>query len=102
MSSARHTILGNFTQRPAFLAEVDDNATSAFLGFLYSLLNTEDQIRTACADIGAKDVASIALDACQHRGLHSMVCRSTNPTSSCMRNASLLSGLGMLAGSPKI
>ena len=53
--------LGNFSERPPFFPEVDDHPTSPFLGFLDRLLDSEYEIRPACADIGSEDVAAIAL-----------------------------------------
>ena len=53
--------LGNFSERPPFFPEVDDHSTSPFLGFLDRLLNSEYEIRPACADIGSENVAAIAL-----------------------------------------
>jgi hypothetical protein len=57
----RRIYLGNFTQRSAFFAEVDDNTGTTILGFLDSLLDTENQIGAACADVGAEYITSIAL-----------------------------------------
>lgn len=58
------TYFGNFTQGPAFFTEVDDDAGAPFLGFFDSLLDAEDQIWAACADIGAEDITSITLKTC--------------------------------------
>jgi hypothetical protein len=57
----QRTYFCNFTKRSAFFAEIDDNAGAALLGFLDRLLDAEDQIGAACADIGAENIASVAL-----------------------------------------
>lgn len=53
--------LGYFAQSPSLLAEVDDHAAAAILGLLDSLLDTENQVRSAGADIRTEDVASVTL-----------------------------------------
>lgn len=55
------THLCDLTKGSAFLAEVDDNTTATILCFLHGFLNTKDEIWSAGADIGAKDIAAIAL-----------------------------------------
>jgi hypothetical protein len=50
-----------FAKSSAFLAEVDHNTAAAILCFFYRLLDAEDEIRPARADVGAEDIASIAL-----------------------------------------
>lgn len=56
------TYLGYFTQSPSLLAEVDDHAAAAILSLLDGLLDTENQVRSAGADIRTEDVASVALE----------------------------------------
>ena len=56
-----HEVLGHFTQRTTFLAEVDDNATAASLRFLDRFLDTKSEVGSACADVGPEHVTSVAL-----------------------------------------
>lgn len=61
------TYLGNFTQSSPFLSEVNDDTTATVLGLFDGLLDTEDEIRPARADIRAEDVAPVALPSCERR-----------------------------------
>jgi len=56
-----HEIFGYLTESTTFFAEVDDNTTATLLGLLDGLFYTKDEIRSASADIRAKDVATVAL-----------------------------------------
>jgi len=56
------THLCDLAKGPAFLAEVDYNAAATVLRFLHGFLDTKDEIWSAGADIGAKDIAAIALE----------------------------------------
>ena len=55
-----YEVLGYFSECSTFFTEVDDYATTALLGFLYGFFDAKDEVRSASADIGAKDVAAIA------------------------------------------
>ena len=55
-----YEVLGNFTKRTTFFAEVDDDTTATLLGFLDCLFNTKGEVWSACADVGSKDVTAIA------------------------------------------
>ena len=55
------TYFGDFTKGASLFSEVDDDAAASLLRFLDSLLNAVDKVRSACADIGAEDIASVAL-----------------------------------------
>jgi len=57
------TYLCDFAKGSAFLTEVDDHSAAAILGLLDGLLDAEDEVGPAGADIGAEDVAPIALSA---------------------------------------
>lgn len=57
-----YTNLGHLAQRPTLLSEVDHHTTAAVLSFLDGLLDAEDQVRTACADVRTKNVAAVALE----------------------------------------
>lgn len=57
----KQTHLGHFTKSPTLFPKVNNYSTSAVLGFLDGLLNAEDQIRPARADVGAEDVAAVTL-----------------------------------------
>lgn len=59
--SVVHEILGHLAEGSSFLAEIDDNTAAALLRLLHSLFHTEDEIRATCANIGAKDIAAVAL-----------------------------------------
>lgn len=61
LPSVIHKILGHFAKGSAFLAEVDDDATTTFLGLFDSLLHAEDEVGSACANIGTEDITTIAL-----------------------------------------
>lgn len=56
-----HEVFGHFAQSAPFLAEVDDHAGPALLRLLDGFLDAEDQVRPARADVGAEDVAAVAL-----------------------------------------
>lgn len=53
--------LCNFTQCASFLAEIDNHSAAAVLRLLHGLLNSEQEIRTAGADIGSKDIRAVTL-----------------------------------------
>lgn len=55
------TYLGDLSQGSSFFTEVNDNTTSTILGFFDCLLDAENEIRAACANVGPEDVTSIAL-----------------------------------------
>ena len=57
----RSTYLGDLAQCPALLSKINHNAATAVLGFLYGLLDTEDEVRPTSADVRPEDVAAIAL-----------------------------------------
>lgn len=52
-------VFGHLAQGPAFFAEVDNNTATPFLGFLHSFLHSKDEVRSACAYIGSKDIATV-------------------------------------------
>lgn len=56
-----YEVLGHLTESATFFAEVDDNTTTPLLSLLDGFFYTEDEIRSASADIRAEDVASVAL-----------------------------------------
>ncbi len=95
----KRTYLCDFAKGPAFLPEVDDNTAAAVLGLLDGLLDAEDEIRPARADIRTKDIAPIALPALSAK--ESAAGQPHTLTSSWMRRASFLDGSDMFAGSPK-
>ena len=51
----------HLSKRSAFLAEVDHNPDAAALSALDGLLDAEDEVRAARADVGSEDVRAIAL-----------------------------------------
>lgn len=53
--------LCNFAQCASFLAEIDNHSATAILCLLHGLLNSEQEIRTAGADIGSKDIRAVTL-----------------------------------------
>ena len=55
-----YKVLGHFTKRTAFLAEVDNNTTTALLSFFHGLFDSEGQVRTACANVRPEDITAIA------------------------------------------
>jgi len=52
--------LGDLSQRPSLLPEVDDHSNSTSLSTSRSLLNSIDEVRSAGADVGTEDVGSVA------------------------------------------
>lgn len=61
LTGDQQTYLGHFSQGSAFLSKVDDNTTATVLCLLDGFLDTEDQVRSACADIRSEYVATVAL-----------------------------------------
>mmetsp|Transcript_362 Transcript_362/g.984 ORF Transcript_362/g.984 Transcript_362/m.984 type:complete len:286 (+) Transcript_362:625-1482(+) len=68
-----HQILRHLAQRTAFLAEIHADTRPAFLRSLDALLDCMRQVRPARADIGAKDVAAIALIVHSASKLHRLI-----------------------------
>jgi hypothetical protein len=60
LSGVVDKVFGHLTEGTTFLAEIDDDSTSAVLGFLDGFFDTESEVRTASADIRAEDIATIA------------------------------------------
>ena len=61
MGNLIYSYLCDLTQCPAFLPEVNNNATSSILCLFHGLFDPEYEIRTTSTDIGAEYIASIAL-----------------------------------------
>ena len=59
--STKTTYLGDFSQSTTLLSEVDDDTATAILCLFNSFFDAKDEIRSTGANIGAKDVAAIAL-----------------------------------------
>ena len=93
--------LCDFSQSAAFLAEVNNDATTAILCLLDCLFDAEDEVGSAGANVGPKNIATVAL----YEGVMSVevwrMGRRRKRASSWMRSASLLDGSDILAGSPK-
>jgi hypothetical protein len=62
--------LGDFAERPAFLARIRDQADAAALRALDALLDGMGEVGPAGADVGAEDVGAVALVVHPRRELH--------------------------------
>lgn len=91
---------GDLSQSPSFLTEIDDQPDPTPLSAAYSFLDTKNEIRSTCANVGPADRQVI---------LYSVLTRSgkTHKTSeplhsSCTRTVSSLVGSERYAGFPKM
>lgn len=58
--------LCHFTKSSPFLSEVDNYSASSALRFFYCFFYAEDEVGSASANIGPKDITSVALNNNQH------------------------------------
>ena len=73
--SFQNTYLCDFAQGTTFLTEIDHYAAAAVLSLLYGLLDTEDEVRSASANIGTENITAVTLQRqrrwlCQRRKSH--------------------------------
>ena len=58
---SENAYLCDLAQGTTFFAEIDYHAATALLSLFYSLLDTEDQVRSASANIGTENIADVTL-----------------------------------------
>ena len=59
LSGIVHEVFDDLAQGTTFLAEIDGKTTAAVLCFSNGFLDTECEVRTAGADIGLENIASV-------------------------------------------
>lgn len=93
--------LGDLTESPALFPEVNDHTTASVLGFFDSLFDSKDEVRTTGANVGAKNIAPIALNSVSVMSGSRGVFSSNDITSSWTLRDRRTDSSDILAGSPK-